>query len=201
MHLRRPQRVERRDAAQVLGEERVEGVADARAAAQLGEGGEVAPPVDGGAEVVHVLRDDADEQLAPLVHVLRRRVAQRGELLAGGGHEAGDAIAQHGQARLDVVEQDLVEPLGQEARADQARRRKLRVCRVLEEEVHLVFAGRVDLFVIVDVFLAAVDDADESQLERHNSAVQHLARIRSAIHQVYFCKDAECSITGRIDRF
>lgn len=77
--------------------------------------------------------------------------------------------------------------------------RNIPVTSVIPKEVRLRVELVTHRLVAVDVLLASVDDADESQLERIDSTCQNIERVRASVRQIQLCQNSNGSTSLWID--
>ena len=59
----------------------------------------------------------------------------------------------------------------------------------------LVLERLLDLLVVLDVELAAIDDADDAQLDGYDTSAEHVVGVRAVVHEVELGDDGERAST------
>eukprot|EP00126_Sphaerothecum_destruens_P012303 Sdes_comp21093_c0_seq1m19776 len=159
----------------------VEDVADARAPRQLCGGELLCGPVHDLAELGREFRQHLQQQ-SPLVDLIQQRVSQRGERVRGLRDQRVDPRLQIRQAVADVVHQMLAQRFAEMRSSAAVGERS--VGGVAAEEGRLLLEGTRDVFVFVDVLLAAIHNPVDAQLHRIHAPRQNIDRIRARVHQI-----------------
>lgn len=92
---------------------------------------------------------------------------------------------------------DLIERLGEELGT--AAMCNIAVPGVIPEELGLRLELLVHRLARVDILLTAVDDPDESQLERVHSPGEDVESIRTRIHEIELGENSDRAATLRVD--
>mmetsp|Transcript_5149 Transcript_5149/g.14396 ORF Transcript_5149/g.14396 Transcript_5149/m.14396 type:complete len:350 (-) Transcript_5149:965-2014(-) len=187
------QLVARRQLVQAFHEYVLENVPDTSATGDSVDGKGLIVAVDHLAKGIGVFADEAKQKRA-----LRCRGAADGRLSVAGQLRRPlvqlhfEGVAEAGQQRLDVLDQNRVEGLSQDMRS--ALIQNWGVFWMASKELLLRFPGKLHSLAGVDVVLAAVHHTNVSQPQGHHFVPQDVGGVSAPVHDVELCDNANCPV-------